>query len=70
MRVIEISELDYPLVIAEWWRRYREEPERFLSDYQTALKTPLSLGESDMAYFILLMREMGVGAVRTPGRPE
>lgn len=44
----------------EWDRRYREEPERFMSEAQHLLKeTPETYGEACAPYFIKLLEEIG-----------
>jgi hypothetical protein len=40
----------------EWDRRYREEPERFMTEVEHLLRnTPASYGESAAAYLLALM---------------
>jgi len=44
---------------AEWDRRYREEPERFMSEAQHLLQeTPDSYGDKAAAYFLFILGEV------------
>jgi len=50
----------YALVVAltEWERRYREEPERFMSEYvRFTTLTPASYGENAARYLVALLDE-------------
>lgn len=43
----------------EWDRRYREEPERFVSEAVHLLKsTPENYGEAAMPYFLQILKEI------------
>jgi hypothetical protein len=47
-------------VFTEWERRYREEPERFMSEAEKLLKeTPQSYGEGAAPYFVAIARDLG-----------
>lgn len=42
----------------EWERRFREEPEAFMSDFHRfTQETPLTLGEQSAEYFALLLSD-------------
>lgn len=44
----------------EWERRYREDPEKFMSEASKLLKeTPASYGEACTPYFIKILQEVG-----------
>jgi hypothetical protein len=42
---------------AEWERRYREDPERFMSDQERLVETEDTLGERRAAYLLQLIEE-------------
>jgi hypothetical protein len=42
---------------AEWERRYREEPSKFMSEMEKAAETLQTYGECAAAYFVLLLEE-------------
>ena len=44
----------------EWERRYREEPDRFMSDQERLAETEETLGEQRAAYLIELLTEQEV----------
>lgn len=47
-------------IFTEWERRYREEPERFMSEAEKLLKeTPQSYGEGCAPYFLQIAGELG-----------
>jgi len=47
----------------EWDRRYREEPERFMSEAQHLLKeTPETYGEACAPYLIQILAELAVAS--------
>jgi hypothetical protein len=44
---------------AEWDRRYREEPERFMSEAEHLLReTPDTYGDKAAAYFLYILGEL------------
>lgn len=45
----------------EWERRYRETPERFMSDFQRFTNSERTYGESAAAYFVSLLDELSAG---------
>jgi hypothetical protein len=50
------TERELAAAFTEWERRYREEPERFMSEAQKLLKeTPESYGEACAPYLIALL---------------
>ena len=54
-----VSILELEKVFTEWDRRYREEPERFMSEAEHLLKnTAKSYGEACAPYFMQLINEV------------
>lgn len=52
----QFSQAEMAAAFTEWERRYREEPERFMSEAQKLLKeTPESYGEACAPYLIALL---------------
>lgn len=52
----------------EWDRRYREEPERFMSEAQHLLKeTPETYGDECGPYFDMILREIQAGVCLSTG---
>lgn len=48
----------FAAAFTEWDRRFREEPERFMSEAQSLLRhTPESYGEACSPYFVKILRE-------------
>jgi hypothetical protein len=48
-------------IFTEWERRYREEPERFMSEGRKLLReTPATYGEACAPYFEQIAKEIGV----------
>ena len=48
----------------EWERRFREEPEAFMSQMETASQTVASVGEAQANYFITLLDEIAQQKVK------
>lgn len=71
---ITVTELQLAAAFTEWERRYREEPNRFMSEAQKILtETPMTYGEACAPYFIEIMRDLGfapVTVVITAQQPE
>ena len=56
---IKITEKDAIAVLTEWDRRFREEPERFMSEAVHLLKeTAVTYGEKAGPYFMMILREL------------
>jgi len=56
--VIEATQARMAAAFTEWDRRYREEPERFMSEAVRLLKeTPQSYGEACAPYFLSILQE-------------
>jgi len=56
MRQITTTETDLAGAFAEWERRYREEPERYISEATKLLReTPETYGEACAPYLIALL---------------
>lgn len=54
----QVSEADLAAAFTEWDRRYREEPERFLSEAQHLLQTtPETYGEACAPYLLAILAE-------------
>ena len=74
METITCTPADMAAAFTEWERRYREEPERFMSEAQKLLtQTPETYGEACAPYFLQLLREAGAYAAaqsRAPARKE
>jgi hypothetical protein len=57
-----MTESELSAVFTEWDRRYREEPDRFMSEVQHLLhETPWSYGAACAAYFEQLATELRFG---------
>lgn len=55
----DVSLLELEKVFTEWDRRYRKEPERFMSEATHLLKdTPKTYGEACAPYFMKLINEI------------
>jgi len=55
----DVSLLELEKVFTEWVRRYREEPELFMSEAEHLLKeTPETCGEACAPYFMKLINEV------------
>jgi hypothetical protein len=58
--LIHVSERELAAAFTEWDRRYREEPERFMSEAQHLLKeTPQTYGDACAPYLIKILGELG-----------
>jgi hypothetical protein len=58
-RELLVSEAQLATVFTEWDRRYREEPDRFVSEAVHLLKeTPETYGEACAPYFIQIFRDL------------
>lgn len=56
---ITVTAAELAAAFTEWDRRYREEPERFMSEAQHLLKeTPESYGEATAPYFMTMLEEV------------
>ncbi|MCR4331887.1 MAG: DUF1566 domain-containing protein [Sulfuricaulis sp.] len=56
--VVEATQSRMAAAFTEWERRYREEPDRFMSEAAKLLKeTPQSYGEACAPYFLLILQE-------------
>lgn len=56
MSQVTATEAELAAAFTEWDRRYREEPDRFMSEAKRLLKTtPESYGESCAPYLIALL---------------
>jgi hypothetical protein len=63
MDTITCTAAEMAAAFTEWERRYREEPERFMSESERLLRqTPETYGEACAPYFLRLLTE--AGAVR------
>lgn len=49
------------MAFAEWERRYREEPARFMAESARAAETCESYGEACAAYFVTILAEVTLG---------
>lgn len=57
--VIQTTEEEVKTAFAEWDRRYREDPDTFMSEVQHLLgETPESYGDLCSTYFIKLLGEI------------
>jgi hypothetical protein len=57
MEQVTASESDLAAAFTEWDRRYREEPERFMSEVEHLLReTPETYGEACAPYLIALLQ--------------
>lgn len=62
---LAITKADHVYAVNEWWRRYRDEPERFQREFQAVLEVTQAeaegrepcLGENDWAYMNQLLDE-------------
>lgn len=58
MATTEVTEETLAAAFTEWDRRYREEPERFMSEATHLLKrTPESYGEACAPYLLMILAE-------------
>ena len=65
MNEITVTQNQLADAFTEWDRRYREEPERFMSEAQHLLKeTPYQYGQACAPYLIKIIREQN-----TPKKP-
>lgn len=56
--IVEVTETEAAAAFTEWDRRYREEPERFMSEAEHLLKeTPETYGAACAPYFMAIVRE-------------
>lgn len=54
----EVTEVTLAAAFTEWERRYREEPERFMSEAAKLLKeTPETYGEACAPYLLAILAE-------------
>jgi hypothetical protein len=62
MEKITCTPEDLAAAFTEWERRYREEPDRFMSESERLLRqTPETYGEACAPYFLHLLREAAAG---------
>ena len=62
MAATEVTEATLAAAFTEWDRRYREEPERFMSEARHLLKeTPESYGEAAAPYLLMILAEQSNG---------
>lgn len=62
MATTEVTEETLAAAFTEWERRYREEPERFMSEATKLLKqTPESYGEACAPYLLMILAEQTTG---------
>lgn len=60
--IVEMTDQEIEQAFTEWDRRYREEPERFVSEAVHLLKgTPESYGASATPYFLKILDEVRGG---------
>jgi hypothetical protein len=60
MAATEVTEATLAAAFTEWDRRYREEPERFMSEATRLLKqTPETYGEAAAPYLLMILAEQG-----------
>lgn len=55
----QVTEAELVAAFTEWERRYREEPEQFLSDFKRFTESAESYGESCGPYLLELLAELG-----------
>ncbi|KJR97200.1 MAG: hypothetical protein VR65_24945 [Desulfobulbaceae bacterium BRH_c16a] len=61
---VAVSLSEIKRAFTEWDRRYREEPERFMSEAQHLLKeTPETYGDACAPYFMQLVNEVKSGKI-------
>lgn len=61
---------DFARAFTEWDRRYREEPERFMSEAQHLLnETPETYGEYCAPYFVAILDELSGVPAAPPASP-
>lgn len=61
---IAVFMLELKKAFTEWDRRYREEPERFMSEAEHLLKeTPDTYGDACAPYFMKLIEEVKAGKI-------
>ena len=61
---LAVSVLEVKKAFTEWDRRYREEPERFMSEAQHLLKeTPDTYGDACAPYFMKLIDDVKSGII-------
>lgn len=57
--IIRVDQSELAAAFTEWDRRYREEPERFMSEAQHLLReTPQTYGEACAPYLIAILKEL------------
>lgn len=62
MAAVEVTEETLAAAFTEWDRRYREEPERFMSEATHLLKqTPETYGEAAAPYLLMILAEQSSG---------
>lgn len=62
MATTEVTETTLAAAFTEWDRRYREEPERFMSEARHLLKeTPETYGEAAAPYLLAILAEQAPG---------
>ena len=53
------TEARFAAAFTEWERRYREEPDHFMSEaYKLLRETPKTYGEACAPYFLKILREL------------
>jgi hypothetical protein len=58
--VITATEEELAAAFTEWDRRYREEPDRFMSEAKRLLKgTPETYGDACAPYLVAILAELG-----------
>lgn len=75
MENITASEKQICAAFTEWDRRFRENPEQFMSQAESLLKgTPASYGDAATPYFLSILREVNSAGVIVPpslaGKPS
>lgn len=62
MATTEVTEETLAAAFTEWERRYREEPERFMSEASKLLReTPETYGEAAAPYLLMILAEQASG---------
>ena len=64
LETIEVTKEDLVATFTEWERRYREEPERFMSEAVKLLReTPETYGQACAPYFLFILGELRAGGL-------
>lgn len=66
MNTINCTLPELSIAFTEWERRFREEPEKFLSDMEKAAKSPESYGDSAAPYLASILTEQRQAYAKPP----